>query len=111
MDICFIVDTSVSVDGQEWDDLRQFMEDVVSSLDPVGNGPDDMHIGYLTYSGSAEMSAGLNAYGNKQAAIDGIWNDIKHLAGSTKTDLGLDLCRTDCFSQAGESGGSDTHIM
>ena len=72
MDICFIVDTSVSVDATEWDDLRQFMEDVILSIEKVGSATDETRIGYLTYSGYTEMSGYLDQYTTKQEAIDGI---------------------------------------
>lgn len=102
MDICFIVDTSVSVDNDEWNDLRQFMEDVISSL---AVGTDDARVGYITYSNTAEVSATLDAYATKQEAIDGIWNDITHLNKSTWTNLGLDLARTSCFNAPGDRAG------
>lgn len=103
-DICFIIDTSVSVFPNEWNDLRQFVADVVSGMVV---GLDDAHIGYVTYSHTAELSAALDRYSSTQAAITGIWNDVRHLNASTKTDLGLSLGTSGCFSGPGDRADTE----
>lgn len=105
LDICFVVDTSVSVFPDEWDDLRQFLADTVSGFKIIG--PNDVQIGYVTYSHFAQLSAPLNRYTSRQAAIDGAWNDITHLNASTKTDLGLSMGASGCFGGAGDRFDKD----
>ena len=56
--MCFIIDTSVSVSSEEWDEARQFLEDVIRGFKVVG--PNDVQIGFVTYSHLALTSALLN---------------------------------------------------
>lgn len=104
LDVCFIVDTSISVFPDEWDDLRQFIQDTISTLEV---GPTKSQIGYVTYSHVAVLSAPLNKYTSQAAAIAGVWNDIAHLNASTKTDKGLQMGASGCFGGAGDRSGYD----
>lgn len=94
MDICYIVDTSVSVFPDEWYDLRRFIEDSIKTLDI---GPTKSRVGFVSYSSFAVLGADLGSYSTQQEAIDGVWTDIPHLNQSTKTDLGLNTAATACF--------------
>lgn len=99
MDVCFVIDTSISVFPDEWIDLRHFVQDIVRALDI---GPTKSQIGYVTYSHVAQLSAPLNKYTTQDAAIAGAWNDIVHLNASTKTDRGLLLGANGCFRGPGD---------
>lgn len=59
MDICIIVDTSISVDPTEWDELRRFVQDTVNTLEI---GPTESQVGFVTYSHVAVVSANLNKF-------------------------------------------------
>ena len=103
MDICFIVDTSISVDDTEMGDLLKFIENTLLTLGDIG--PDDSHVGWVDYSNIALISAPLSRYQTKGEAIAGIYNDIVHLRSSTKTDLGLELAAGSFFGQQGDRPG------
>lgn len=104
MDICFIIDTSVSVFPDEWYDLREFIADMVSGMTI---GPSDMRVGYITYSNVAKVSATLDRYATRDAAIAGAWNDILHLNASTRTNKGLLLASSHCFGGPGDRAAYD----
>ena len=98
------MDTSISVDALEWDDLRRYIQDVVDSL---AVGPQDSQIGFVSYSNFAQLCANLNKYPDKSSAINGIWNDIVHLAHITNTDKGLQMAATQCFGGPGDRPDHD----
>lgn len=99
MDICFIIDTSVSVFPDEWDDLRWFISDTIDSMDI---GPTATQVGFVTYSNSAKVSAHLDAYATVDEAKYGVFNDVEHLNASTRTHLGLEKAATECFTGPGD---------
>ena len=57
MDVCFIIDTSISVSPSEWDDLRRFIQAAVETLDV---GADATRVGFVSYSHIAVLAAGLD---------------------------------------------------
>lgn len=94
MDICFVVDTSISVFPEEWIQLRHFIQDIIRFLQI---GPKKSQVGFVSYSHIAQLSAPLNKYTTQADAIAGAWNDIVHLNASTKTDKGLFRAAEGCF--------------
>ena len=96
MDICFIVDTSISVDQKELADMYQFIENTIRSVGEVG--PNGNEIAFVDYSSNAQVTAELTKYQSKDAAIAGVYTDIPALRGATKTDLGLNLAATSVFT-------------
>lgn len=107
-DLCFILDTSVSVSPSEWDDLRRF---VITLIGTLSIGPLDTQIGIITYSDKASVSATLGEFPTLDAVTDCIWNNVAHLNRSTRTPLGLDLATTKCFGTTGDRAGYDNLAM
>ena len=58
IDICFILDTSISVDSDEWAQEQQFLDDLLTAFTDVG--PNDVQVGFVIYSHVAEVAANLN---------------------------------------------------
>ena len=106
MDICFVIDTSISVYLGEWHDLRRYLASVAVNLD-IGSLSTQTRIGLVTYSNIGELSGALSKYGNPSDVVNGIWNDLRYIGLSTKTDYGLDTARDKCFGGAGERPGVD----
>ena len=59
MDICLILDTSISVNATEWDELRSFFQDYLTELFDIGQGPADSRVGAVSYSHVASLDAPL----------------------------------------------------
>ena len=104
LDICIIVDASISVSDSEWYDQANFLEDFVRCLDI---GPTKTQVSFVTYSTTAVVSAYLNKYATQTAAINGVRNDIKHQKLSTQTDKALLTAALDVFGDPAKGDRPD----
>ena len=81
----FVLDGSESVDGDEWDLIRNFAKDVINAFDV---GEDKTRFGVVQFGSQAVREIELNSYFDKselQAAV----GKISRRKGSTQTHLGL----------------------
>ena len=92
MDIVFILDTSVSVDWNEWYDFRRGVANIIEGLGTVG--PRGHHVAVISYSHVASVAYFLDAFNTKREAINGVMNGVPHYNYTTKTDAGLNLACT-----------------
>ena len=103
-DIVFIFDTSISVDNTEFDQLLQFAEDAIDSVDV---GVFSVMFGSVSFSHLALTATPLDRYSTKAAAKSGLWSDVPHINASTRADLALSQAANDVFGQPGDRPGYD----
>lgn len=96
-DICFVVDSSGSIndrDPQNWQRVKEFMKNIVDRLEV---GLEKIRISVVTFSNRGNVEFYLNDYKNNaevKNAIDG----INYAGGTTNTSGGIWKMREDVFS-------------
>ncbi|CAE1248468.1 COL6A [Acanthosepion pharaonis] len=94
-DIIFILDSSTSVSAPNFKKMLDFIVDFVSAAD-IDSG--SVRIGAVLYSTDVEIQFHLNKYSTKQEVIDAV-REIPYVYGSTNTYGGLNVMRTQMFTQ------------
>lgn len=96
VDLMFLLDSSVSVRINNFEIMKQFVEDVVSELTI---GPNDVQVGVYIYSSMVTDVFNLTTFSNKADIISEI-DGIPYTPGTTATDLGLQAILTKGFVDA-----------
>lgn len=94
-DIIFILDSSTSVTAPNFEKMLEFIVHFVSTAD-IDSG--NVRIGAVLYSTEVEIQFNLNEYHTKQDVIDAV-KKIPYIHGSTNTYGGLNIMRTQMFTQ------------
>ena len=94
-DIVFILDSSTSVTAPNFEKMLDFIVHFVSAAD-IDSG--NVRIGALLYSTDVKVQFQLNEYQTKEDIIDAI-KKIPYVYGSTNTYGGLNVMRTQMFTQ------------
>ena len=98
-DICFLVDSSSSInqqDSRNWGRIKQFVSNVVDRLDI---GPQNTKVAVIKFFTTAQIIFHLNRYDTKQDVKDAI-DDMTYGNGRTNTQQALRLMRTQVFTPA-----------
>ncbi|XP_029650176.1 collagen alpha-1(XIV) chain-like isoform X1 [Octopus sinensis] len=93
-DIIFILDSSTSVQEENFKKMLNFIVDFVSAAS-IDNG--NVRIGAVLYSSDVKIQFHLNAFQTKQEVIDAVLQ-IPYVYGSTNTYGGLNTMRTVMFT-------------
>ena len=94
-DIIFILDSSTSVSAPNFQKMLDFIVDFVSAAD-IDSG--NVRIGAVLYSTDVKIQFHLNEYRTKEDVIDAV-RKIPYVYGSTNTYGGLNVMRTQMFTQ------------
>ena len=94
-DIIFILDSSTSVRAPNFQKMLDFIVEFVSAAD-IDSG--NVRIGAVLYSTAVKIQFHLNEYHTKQDVIDAV-KKIPYVYGSTNTYGGLNVMRTQMFTQ------------
>ena len=94
-DIVFLLDSSGSVGELNFQKLKEFVAQFAQSVE-IGNGPNEVQIGAVTWSSSVYNQFNLNTFSTKTALLNAI-DGISYNSGSTKTHLALDYVRVNSF--------------
>jgi Mg-chelatase subunit ChlD len=92
-DIFFLLDSSGSIDYQEFQQMKDFTKQLVDNLN-VDNG--QSNIGMITFSDDAELHFNLDDY-NTRTDIKNAIDQVQHKAQSSNTARALELARTRGF--------------
>ena len=98
-DICFVVDSSGSINDRHpgnWDLVKNFMKDIV---DQLSIGETQIRVGAVKFSNFGYNEFHLNDFFNAQDMKDRI-EQISYAGGNTNTSGGLLVMRNECFQQA-----------
>lgn len=98
-DIVFIVDGSWSIGSENFEQIRRFLNTLVSSFDI---GPDRVQIGLVQYSTAPHTEFQLNTFQNKEDILAHI-KSLPYRGGGTYTGLGLDFLLRHHFVKAAGS--------
>ncbi|XP_029462348.1 collagen alpha-3(VI) chain isoform X2 [Rhinatrema bivittatum] len=97
-DIIFLVDSSWSIGKEHFQQVREFLYNVVKRLDIGGN---DFHFALIQYSGNPHTEFKLNTYKANQDILFHIWN-MPYMGGGIRTGKGLEyLIKNHLTKQAG----------
>ncbi|XP_014449748.1 collagen alpha-3(VI) chain isoform X4 [Alligator mississippiensis] len=102
-DIIFLVDSSWSIGKEHFQLVREFLYDVVKSLDV---GENDFHFALVQFSGNPHTEFQLNTYRSTQDVLSHILN-MPYMGGGTKTGKGLEYLIQNHLSKAAGSRASD----
>ncbi|XP_013884856.1 collagen alpha-6(VI) chain [Austrofundulus limnaeus] len=86
-DIVFMVDGSWSIGSENFEQIRRFLNTLVSSFDI---GPDHVQMGLVQYSTDPHTEFSLNTYQNKEDILAYI-KSLPYRGGGTYTGQGLDF--------------------
>ncbi|XP_069574476.1 collagen alpha-6(VI) chain-like isoform X1 [Brachyistius frenatus] len=101
-DIVFLVDGSTSIGIANFQEVRQFLQSVVSGLDI---GPDKVRVGLAQYSDKPYTEFLLEDHMDKQSLLDEV-NTFPYRAGRTVTGKAIDFLLSDHFTEkAGSRAG------
>lgn len=93
-DIMFVLDESSSVDQENFETMKTFVQNVVSDL-PIGS--DSVNVGLLKYGFGVHEEFDLNKYQDPTSLKNAI-NEVDYVGGITNTHKALDYIRTDSFT-------------
>uniref|UniRef100_A0A7M4EEV0 Collagen alpha-3(VI) chain n=1 Tax=Crocodylus porosus TaxID=8502 RepID=A0A7M4EEV0_CROPO len=102
-DIIFLVDSSWSIGKEHFQLVREFLYDVVKSLDV---GENDFHFALVQFSGNPHTEFQLNTYRSTQDVLSHILN-MPYMGGGTKTGKGLEYLIQNHLTKAAGSRASD----
>ncbi|KAK2909653.1 collagen alpha-6(VI) chain-like isoform X2 [Channa argus] len=98
-DIVFMVDGSWSIGKENFEQIRQFLNTLVSSFDI---GPDHVRIGLIQYSNTPRTEFLLSEYQTKQQILQYV-DELPYMGGGTMTGQGLEFMLNKHF--VAEAGG------
>ena len=94
-DIVFVLDNSGSLQVSDWATVTEFCADVVQNLFVAS---DAVRVATVVYDATASVAFNLRRYETKQDIIDAIQNLPYREGPLTRTDLALNLVRTDVLT-------------
>lgn len=97
------MDSSWSIGKEHFQLVREFLYDVVKSLDV---GENDFHFALVQFSGNPHTEFQLNTYRSTQDVLSHILN-MPYMGGGTKTGKGLEYLIQNHLSKAAGSRASD----
>ena len=97
LDLTFIVDSSGSINQNEWKQSLEFVADVVNNFTI---GPDDVQVAFVRFSSTATVQWGLTKYQNEKDLTDAI-NNVQYSGGGTNLNNALHLTRTVVYGPGG----------
>ncbi|KAK7489962.1 hypothetical protein BaRGS_00018827, partial [Batillaria attramentaria] len=96
IDLVFVLDESGSVGDENFEMVKTFVQDVISSLDIETNM---IRVGVVTYSSSAAVDFFLNTH-STESAVNLAVSNIVYSGGGTDTAEALELLPSDVFTEA-----------
>ena len=95
LDLNFAVDSSGSMDSNNWKTALQFIATVSSQFTI---GPDNVQVAFVLFSDDARVEWGLTRY-HDSAHLDHAIRNVRHIGSTTNLNEALYLTRTDVFAQ------------
>uniref|UniRef100_UPI0037E9B12B collagen alpha-6(VI) chain-like n=1 Tax=Semicossyphus pulcher TaxID=241346 RepID=UPI0037E9B12B len=80
-DIFFLIDSSQSIDPEEYQKMKDFMKSVISKS---AFGQDEVHVGVMQFSTNRELNLPLNRYNSKEEVSQAI-NNMQQMNGGRRT--------------------------
>ena len=96
VDLVFILDSSSSVGGENYDKMKDFVKKFLHSA-YIDNG--EVRVGLLTYSTTVKVEFQLNSYASKTEVFDAV-DAVPWRFGSTNTADGLKTMHAEMFTEA-----------
>ena len=96
VDLCFIVDASMSIDAANWKLQQEFLTQIV---DRFTVSPIHVRIGAVVFSDRAKLAFKLNDFSDDERVKKAI-DDLEFLNEQTNTTEGFRVAREECFNFA-----------
>ncbi|XP_019711442.1 collagen alpha-4(VI) chain-like [Hippocampus comes] len=101
-DVVFLVDSSGSIGSANFQEVREFLQNVVSGLDI---GPDNVRVGLAQYNQDPVLEFSLMEHMDKNSLLAELDN-LPYLGGDTQTGEAIDFIRTQLFNESAGSRAS-----
>jgi len=95
LDLNFVVDSSGSINSNDWNTALQFIATVSSQFTI---GPNDVQVAFVLFSDEARVEWGLTRY-HDSAHLDHAIRNVRHIGSTTNLNDALYLTRTVVFAQ------------
>ena len=105
----FLLDASGSVGSSNFQKQKEFVAQFAQSFD-IGNGPNDVQIGAVTWSSAVYDQFSMNRFSTKTALVNAI-NGISYNSGATATHLALDYVMNNSFKPSAGDRGNVPNIL
>lgn len=105
-DIVFIMDSSGSISGMDFDRQKAFVSGMVNLFD-IDSGK--IRVGIVSYSNWAFLEFNLNTFGNKSDIIAAV-NKVTHFKGDTNTGSAIEYMRDLMFQEHNGARRDVPHI-
>ncbi|XP_051944830.1 collagen alpha-4(VI) chain-like [Hippocampus zosterae] len=101
-DVVFLVDSSGSIGNANFQEVREFLQNVVSGLNI---GPDNVRVGLAQYNQNPVLEFSLLELADKNSLLAELGN-LPYLGGGTQTGRAIDFIRTQLFNENAGSRAS-----
>ncbi|XP_022328093.2 matrilin-3-like [Crassostrea virginica] len=95
-DLVFILDSSSSVVGANYDKMKDFVKKFLHSAN-IDNG--EVRVGLVSFSTSVKVEFQLNSFGSKTEVFNAV-DAVPRRYGSTNTAAGLETMHAEMFTEA-----------